>query len=220
MVWRILVAVAALAIFSGGDACAQATNGVPPDHAAPDQPQIVVECIAIRELHEKIIVGRRGKGIILWLGGGACNAPGSSGISDLSAGFATDGGMEDVVEGENCPAFQKRINKLWAARQHTQHGYGTIPDVRAGPLHHHRYERSLSASKSGRPPSCRPMDQSGPGCRSTVLGHHQGRPYALCRRSPLQRPSKERPSSNRCGCRPGCAAGIQTAARAKPGSSS
>jgi hypothetical protein len=137
MVWRILLAMAALAIFADDDACAQAANATPPtapDQTAPDQQNTVQECIMIRELHEKIVVGRSGKGIVLWLGGGACDLPGSSGISDLSAGFATNGGMEDIIEEENCPAFQTRINKLWAARQHTQHGYGTIPGVRAGPF--------------------------------------------------------------------------------------
>ena len=136
MIRRILVAVAALVIFADREANAQTTNATTPtasDHSAPDPLAIGQVCITIRELHETITVGRGGKGIDIELGGGACERPGSR-ISDLSAGFSTNGGMEDIVEGENCPAFQTRIDKLWAARAHVQHGYGTITGVRAGPF--------------------------------------------------------------------------------------
>jgi hypothetical protein len=133
MVWRFLVAMAALALVVDGGARAQTTVATQPtvSHpAAPDQVEVGQVCIAIREIHEEILVGRRGKGIEIELGGGACEPPGS-GISDISVGFATPGGMEDFAE---CPAFQTRITKLWAARPHTRRGYGTIPIVRAGPF--------------------------------------------------------------------------------------
>jgi hypothetical protein len=133
MVRRFLVAMAALALVVNGGARAQTTNATQPtasDPAAPDEVGAGQLCIAIREIHEQILVGRGGKGIGIELGGGACAPPGS-GISDISVGFATPGGMEDFAE---CPAFQTRIAKLWAARPHTRHGYGTIPAVRAGPF--------------------------------------------------------------------------------------
>jgi hypothetical protein len=133
MTRRILAAVAALAIFANGEAKARTTNAPPAtasDQAESNQAEVGQVCIAILEIHEQILVGRRGKGITIKLGGGACEPPGS-GISDLIVGFATPGGMEDFAE---CPAFQTRINKLWAGRPHTRRPYGSIHAVRAGPF--------------------------------------------------------------------------------------
>lgn len=130
-----------LAVFGAG-ACTQTTNApsappptstIAPDHTAAGHAEIDHVCVSIRLLREHILVGRRGEGIELDLGGGACEPPGS-GISDMSAAFAPSKDIGDAIEAESCPEFQARIARLWASRQHTRHGSDAESGVRAGPF--------------------------------------------------------------------------------------
>jgi hypothetical protein len=120
-----------IALSAAVSATAQTANTpLPADDDA--EPKTGRNCIAIALIRERVSVGRGRNKIELTLFGGACEPPGS-GISALSASFATEDSNNDTVLADTCPAYRSQIDKLWSGREHLRRSSNVRP-VQAGPF--------------------------------------------------------------------------------------